>query len=179
MATYRNADADCVAMIKELMADNHPELTEAGVRVGARFAYPAVNESTVEPRGPALTHGGYAAAAVVRRISQKDRVAGLPDAIIDIDGEAWKDEWNEDRKRAVLDHELQHLEISRDEEGAVKLDDCNRPKLKLRLHDWQLGGFEAIARRHGDAAIEVEAAKQLADSYGQLLFPWASEVAAV
>lgn len=35
-----------------------------------------------------------------------------------------------------------------------------------------LGGFGEIAKRYKEAAIEVEAARAMADQYGQLLFPW-------
>lgn len=172
MATYRKADSDALALIKELIGDNHPELVEAGVKVGARFAYAPRDDNTGEPKGPALKHHGYEAAAIVKIVSQKDRVMGFPDAVIDIDGLAWEQDWSDERKRAVLDHELTHLEVKRDDEGNIQLDDCHRPKLKMRLHDWQLGGFESIAQRHKEQAIEVEAARAMADKYGQLLFPW-------
>ena len=141
------------------------------MRVGARFAYAAVNEKTGERKGPAIKHHGYAAAAVVRIVSQKDRVSGMPDAMIDIDGDAWP-EWTEQRQRAVLDHELHHLEVVKEDSGAVKLDDCNRPKLKMRLHDFEIGGFAEIAKRYKEEALEVEAARAMADKFGQLLFPW-------
>lgn len=172
MATYRKVDSEVSTIIKELVKEHHQELEEAGVRVGARFAYAPVNLSTGEPKGEALKHHGYAAAAVVRIVSHRDRVAGMPDAMIDIDGQAWADEWNEERRRAILDHELTHLEVVRDEDGAIKLDDCHRPKLKMKLHDWQLGGFADIAKRYKEASIEVEAARAMADKHGQLLFPW-------
>lgn len=172
MATYRKADSDVFALIKELIADNHPELDEAGVKVGARFAYAPRDDNTGEPKGAALKHHGYEAAAIVKIVSQKDRVMGFPDAVIDIDGMAWEQGWSDERKRGVLDHELTHLEVKRDDEGGILLDDCNRPKLKIRLHDWELGGFESIARRYKEQALEVEAARAMADKYGQLLFPW-------
>lgn len=172
MATFRQADADCTAMIQELIQKYHTDLLEAGVRVGARFAYAAINEKTGEPRGPALKFHGYAAAAIVRIISQKDRVSGMPDAMIDVDGRAWTDEWADERKQATIDHELLHLLVVKDDEGNVTLDDCHRPKLKMRLHDWELGGFADIAKRYKEQAIEVESARAMADKFGQLLFPW-------
>ena len=170
MATYRKADGEVSAIIAELMQDYHSDLVEAGVRVGARFAFAAVDCKTGEPKGPALKKFGVACAAQVRVVSQKDRVAGLPDCIIDIDGEAWEKDWSADRQRAVLDHELEHIEIARDQDGAVKLDDCNRPKLKLKPDDYCINGFEVIAKRWGDSASEVESARRVADEYGQLLF---------
>ena len=132
MATYRKADPDAFAVIEELMAANHPELDEVKVRVGALFAYAPTDEETGEPKAPAIKKYGMPTVATVRVVSQKDRVAGLPDAQILLDGEAWEHEWTDERKRAVIDRELLHLEVSRDEDGVVKLDDCNRPRLKLR-----------------------------------------------
>ena len=174
MATYRKADADVTSRIKALITANHPELEEAGVKVGARFAFAPTDEETGEPKTCALKHHGYPAAAIVRIVSQKDRSLGFPDAIVDIDGEAWLKEWSEERKSSVLDHELLHLEVKRDEDGAVQLDDCNRPKLKMRLHDFEIGGFEVIAKRYGSDAIEVAAAQKIADEYGNLLFNFAA-----
>jgi hypothetical protein len=172
MATYRMADQDVLDMIEELIHKYHYNLHECRVRVGARLAFAAVNEKTGEPKGPAIKHQGYPGAAVVRIVSHKDRVAGMPDAIIDIDGEAWENDWSEERQRAILDHELYHLEVQTDDEGNVKLDDCHRPKLRLKPHDWQLGGFADIAQRHKEAAIEVEAMRQTIHKHGQLLLPF-------
>lgn len=172
MATYRLADPEVSELIKRLIGKHHRDLAEAGVRVGARLAFATVDENTGEPKGPALKHHGYPAGAIVRIVSHRDRVAGMPDAMIDLDGEAWENDWDDDRKAAVIDHELTHLEVQYDEDGAVKLDDCHRPKLKMRLHDWELGGFAEIAKRYKEAALEVEGARKMADKYGQMLFPW-------
>lgn len=171
MSTYRKADKEILALVADLVRQFHPALLEAGVRVGCLMAFAPRNESTGEPRGPALKWAGYPAAALVKVTSHKDRVAGLPDALICVDGDRWP-EWGDARKRALLDHELEHLEVIRDEEGAVKLDDCNRPRLKNRPHDWEIGGFESIAKRHKEAAFEVEQTRSLAHKYGQLLFPF-------
>lgn len=45
-------------------------------------------------------------------------------------------------------------------------------KLKMRLHDWQLGGFIAIARRHGGHAPEVRAVRACVDDKGQYFWDW-------
>ena len=62
---------------------------------------------------------------------------------------------------AVLDHELSHLELVTDGYGNVKHDDLERPRLRIALHDWQFGWFDAVARRHGSDATEVQQAKKL------------------
>jgi hypothetical protein len=172
MPTYRQADKDVMKIIKELFDQHHEELAEAGVRVGCLFAYAPKDENTGEPKGPALKLHGWPCAAIVKIVAHKDRVAGMPDAMICVDGKAWEEDWNENRQRAVLDHELTHIEVCRDEDGAVKLDDCHRPKLKMRPDDWNINGFQEIAQRYKEDSIEVGAARAMADKYGQLLFPW-------
>lgn len=176
MATYRKADKPVQSMAAELIRDCHPDLAEAGVTVQVLFAA-APRNAEGEPQGPAIkaTHG-YPAAGKAKINSQKDRVGGLADATILVDGDRW-DEWTEAEQRALLDHELQHFELRRDDEGAPLLDDCHRPKLKYRMHDFELGGFAAILRRHGELALEAQAARKIADEYGQLLFGFASAVA--
>lgn len=52
---------------------------------------------------------------------------------------------------------------------APALDDQYRPKCRMRLHDWQLGGFEEIAERHGSAALEVQGMKIAFNKHGQSL----------
>jgi len=174
MATFRNADQDAIDLIEQLIGRHHADLQAAGVTVGALFAFAPTDKETGEPKGPALKKYGMPAVASVRVVNQKDRVAGLPDAQILVDGEAWKD-WSEDRQAAVIDRQLLHLEVKRDEDGQVKLDDCFRPKLKLRPPDWLVSGFETIARRHGEASLEVMEARSLADEWGNLLFDFAPD----
>lgn len=168
MATFRKAEFDCASLVEEIVASTYPELKEHGVDIELLFAHAERNETTGEPNGPALKHQGWPACAVVKVNSQRDRAAGLADVRITFDGDNWK-EWTDQRKRAVIDHELCHLEFKLDDEGAVQLDDCNRPKLKLRPHDFQLGGFCAVVNRHGDQAVE---AMGLRVALKQLEFDW-------
>ena len=71
----------------------------------------------------------------------------------------------------MLDHELHHMEVKLDEEGVVIRDDLKRPKLKLRKHDVEVGWFALVAGRHGSNSLEIEQAKRVMDSYGQLFWP--------
>lgn len=165
MATFRRADAEADALIAAVMAEQYPELTEAGVTVSSLFAH-APRNANGEPDGPALKHHGWPAMAVVKINSQRDRADGLADARISIDGDEWPN-WGDDVRRAVIDHELCHLELRLDAENEdehgnrpVKLDDCNRPMLKLREHDFEIGGFANIVARHGGIAPEMKAMRE-------------------
>lgn len=161
-------DAEVFVRITEVMNRFHPELRDAEVTIQVLFARVGEGET-----GPAVkAPGGWPAYAVIRRVPLKQRVAGFKDAEITIDEVMWN-ELSEPRKTALLDHELQHLELVY--EGAepgtpVAKDDWDRPKLKIRKHDWELSGFKVICERHPDAALEKIAAGEFNSKYGKVVF---------
>lgn len=157
--TYDRAPEHVTNRVLELMQQYHSELYEFEVTVDVlcAFADPETMESPVKV-------AGYPCLAKVRSVSYKDRVKGCADAEIIIDGDELKI-WTERELDAILDHELTHLEITRDNEGAVKRDDLGRPKLKLRKHDVHFGWFDSIAKRYGDDAQEVKQAKSLVSDW--------------
>lgn len=153
MATYARADAEALRIVKDQMEKYHSELLDAEVTIDVLFAHASVDENG-DQKGVALKHHGYRAAAVVRIVSLKDRTKGMADAEIVIDGDEWPT-IPDDQRDALIDHELTHLELKLDDEtGLVVRDDLGRPKLKMRLHDWQFGFFDAVVRRHGLASPE-------------------------
>ena len=161
MATYTQAPPEIRARLMSLAQSYHRELIEAEVTFSVLMAAAQRDEHTGEPKGPALTKaGGWPALAKVRIVSLRDRVAGIADVQILLDGDQWE-EHSPERMDAILDHELEHIEVQRDDEGQIKADDCGRPKLRLKLHDWELGGFDAIVERHQEIAVELEAARRL------------------
>jgi len=173
--TYEKAKADVQALINQVIADYHEDLKEYEVRVSAVMARNVSDDGLVLP---AVKLNGYPCAATVRIISYKNRVCGLPDAQITID----EDTWNaapEETRIALLDHELTHLEVSKDADGCVRTDDAGRPKLTTRLHDHQFGWFGEVAKRHGDASYEVQQAKAFANLNGPLFFGWPAPSGAV
>jgi hypothetical protein len=165
---YDLPEASMGVMVRDVMAKYHEELFAAEVTVQVLFARMSEGEA-----GPAVkAPGGWPALAVVRRCPLKQRVAGFKDAEITIDERKWK-ELSEPQQIALLDHELQHLELVYEGDGAgtpVATDDWGRPKLKLRKHDWELAGFKAICDRHPDAALEKLAAQKFQDEFGQYVF---------
>lgn len=116
---------------------------------------------------PPVKLHGYPCAAKIAIIPYKQRVDKRADAEITIDA-LWWDNATEPAQRALLDHEISHLELSKDDLGCLKTDDQGRPKLSLRLHDWQLGGFRAIAQRYGDNAPEVAMARDFQKRHGDV-----------
>jgi hypothetical protein len=120
---------------------------------------------TPENGEPAVKLHGWPCAAVVSVIGYKQRVDKRADAEIVIDAKWW-DGATPNQRRATLDHEITHLEIQKDETGSVKTDDQGRPKLKLRLHDYELSGFRSIAERYGEDALEVMGIRDFDEKFG-------------
>jgi hypothetical protein len=165
--TYTPASPDITDRIAEVLMDYHGDLAEHGVTIGILMA-------TSDDDKPAVTKDGYPCAALIEKTSYKNRCLGIADAVITIDSASWKD-FTEAEKVAVLDHELMHLELVYDKDGVLKTDDANRPKLKMRLHDFQIGGFAVIAERHGAASIESQEFRSVYHHYYQQLFKWSDD----
>lgn len=169
MAVFMLAGDEELALLRNAMKQWHPELGKAGVEVGLSVAMAQVDESG-NPTGPALQEKGHAVLAEVKITKLRERIFGLPDAIITIDGDRWT-HLEEATKLAVLDHELEHLVVKTDENGRPAVDDSGRPLLKMKLHDFQFGWFNNVAQRHGGAAIEVMQASTIAREWGQMYLP--------
>ncbi len=167
MATYVKASGDLQAQVKALMHRSYPDLADHKITVGVLMAH-APRREDGEPTGPAIKFAGWPAAAIVKINSLRNRVEGMPDATIILDGDTWEQRPS-DEQAAILDHELYHIQVRKDEDEQAVLDDACRPKLKLRPHDFQIGGFVAICHRHGAAALEHKA---MSEATTQLMMPW-------
>lgn len=151
------ADETVHQMAKEVLTLHHPELRlpDGHVKLCIMMA-----SSDREDGEPPVKNQGYPCYAVISVIPYKQRVDKRADAEIIIDKDRWVNDLTEPQQRALLDHEITHLEIQTDDMGMVKTDDTGRPKLKLKLHDWQIGGFRSIAMRYGSDALEVIEARK-------------------
>lgn len=170
MPTYQKADEEAQKMAVDILAryESHKPLVEAGVTFDLIFAYPTLNEQG-EPTGDAIKKNGIKALGLCRIINLKDRTMGRSDVEILIDHPWWEDA-TDDQREALLDHELHHASVKL-KNGVVQRDDLQRPLIKLRKHDVEVGWFDIIALRHGAASIERTQAKALADDVGQLYWP--------
>lgn len=162
---YSTASADVINRIERLQQKFHSNLE--GVTIQSLFVF------SEEP-GCALKHQGYPAGAIAKIVSTKDRAAGLADAMIVVDRYTYSG-LTEKRKDALIDHELYHFDLARDKDGFPKADGLGRLKLKMRMHDHQLGWFDAIANRHGEHSMEVVQAKELIAASGQIYFNFGDE----
>lgn len=171
MSTYQKATPEVKEMAEAIMNEHitYKDVLDAKVKIDFLFAYAETSEDG-ESKGHALTKHGIRALGITRKIGIKDRVMGRGDAEVALDGDWWE-EATPARRRALLDHELHHIEVKLDEDGVVLRDDLKRPKLKLRKHDVEVGWFAVVAGRNGSASLEIEQAKAVMDSYGQLFWP--------
>lgn len=178
MSYYTKAQKDILQALAKTMERYHKPLRDADVSVQVLMAWPRRDDNG-DATGPAVTHNGYPCAAKIRVLSAKDRVARGFDAEMIVDGEKWQ-ESDARQQIAILDHELEHLELLTDAEGSVVLDDGERPKLRCQRHDAQLGWFHAVARRHGESSIEVQQARALitSDAWTQCYLPGMEPAAA-
>lgn len=166
-ATYEKTDSidDTIADLIETKT-YHRELHVAGVTVQVLFHF--------DDR-PLLVRG-WPAHAYVKVTNLKERALDQKDATIVVCKASW--DQMDDRKRiALVDHELYHLQVCKDPEGRLKTDDLNRPKLRLRKHDIEVGWFVEIAKEHGPDSIECEQANGMVLKYRQSLFAFALEAA--
>jgi hypothetical protein len=141
----------------------YPDLDQADVTVGYLFAW--------NKDGPAISHNSWPAKALAKVTNLRDRVAGLPDALIILDAEVWE-ELSAKEKEAILDHELNHLSLRRDRVGNVKYDDANRPKMVCKPHDFSFGGFHELVRRYGENSVEAQSVGSVVQTWRQREFDW-------
>lgn len=172
MPLYEKARAECFQICERMMEKYHGPLRDAQVTVDILFAKKRPDDSgEINPESHALKLHGYPVAAMVKVNSYKLRAQKHADAEIIIDGDRW-DEWSEQEKEALIDHEIEHLELKTDKDGNVRRDDLDRPKLRVRLHDHEFGWFDSIARRHGKHSFEVQQYEKFREAHRQTWIDW-------
>lgn len=169
---FAEADKETVAFVNQILETEYPAIAgmTSQIEIGVLFV------SSDKPDKPALTHSGYPAAATIRVVSEEDRAAGGPDVILSIDHDRWE-ELNENERYALIHHELHHLDPvklrpSIDGGSFCDVDNLGRPKIKLRRHDFEIGGFNTIVERHKDDCIEWQSIKKVHDRFHQRLLPF-------
>jgi len=153
MPLYEKAKPNILEIISGTMETYHGGLHDVEVLIDVLMATPSANDNG-DLIGPAIMVNGYQAAACIKILSYKQRVARGFDAELIIDADQWET-WTDKERIAVIDHELTHLELSIDDKGGVKRDDADRPKMRSKKHDRQLGWFDSVAKRHGSSSLEV------------------------
>ncbi len=86
------------------------------------------------------------------------------DAIIELNRQSWQ-AFDEKAKRRLIAHELEHIQVTRDRNGEVLLDDKNRVVIRIRKHN--IADFDNIIREFGVAMMPTET--EIADADRPLL----------
>lgn len=170
-ATYEDAPDEVLDMAADLLKqfETHHPLTSARVSIQYQMAF-AEKDDDGNIKGCAVKWHGRKALGLCKIINLQDRASGMKDARIVLDGDEWAD-MNELERRALLDHELHHLQVCMSRANAVKHDAHGRPVLKLRKHDVEIGHFVVIAQRHGLHSQECIQMRRIWDSHGQAFWP--------
>lgn len=165
--TFERASKAIEAMVQRSIEQYHPELHKESVTIDVSIARRMNKDEDWEH---ALKTHGYPIDAKMQITSLQDRTRGIPDAKLTIDAYEW-DRMSDKRKVALIDHELEHLDLvpikpSKKNGFAtgMRRDDLGRPKLRCRPHDWELTGFKDVAERHKGHSHE---AAQFADFHAQ------------
>jgi hypothetical protein len=170
MSTYNPANKEVLDLVDEILHryEEHEQLVEIGVKLDVLMAYGKENKSGEV--SAAIKHHGVKAIGLMKRNGLKERVLGHGDALLTIDGN-WYATASDAERRALIDHELYHLDLKRDETMAVEVDDAQRPKILLRPHTHEFGWFALIAKRHGQASQECKQMAEIVEVSGQYLLP--------
>lgn len=153
---YSAAPSGVAERVAHLVKLFHSDLHDAGLK----FDLISVADDDPECDAPLKLHG-YPCAAVVKAVDVKGRAMGRGDVEIVID-EARYIALPDAQKDALLDHEIEHIELQiNPKKKRVKLDCNGRPMVKMRLHDVNFGWFTSIAERHGAASMECKQASDL------------------
>lgn len=171
MPTYEKAPKSTYDLADRILLEyeTHKPLIACELKIDIVMAH-ADQDEKGRLLNDALTKNGVKALGVTRALPIKDRAMGRGDAEICLDADWWSLA-SGDEQAALLDHELHHISVKCDRSGNIQYDDLNRPKIKLRKHDVEVGWFKLIADRHGAASIERQQAKKIMDSQGQYYWP--------
>lgn len=170
MPTYDRCGQDVLDLAHEILTkyEDHELLLSAGVKIDFLYAYPSLDDDGV-PTGPAITKNGRECRGLARKLGLKDRIKGNGDCEILID-HTWWSTASDCQKAALLDHEMYHFEPIIDKNG-LQRDDADRPKLRIRKHDYEFGWFRNVAARHGEFSGEREQAAKMMEDSGQIFWP--------
>jgi hypothetical protein len=164
---YDRADEATEKLAGKVAAKWHSDLADAGVTIDIVFVW-AEQDGEGQPKGSALTHHGDDALAISQQSNLLHRALGQADILMRLNGDLWKD-LSHAQREALLDHELEHFTLKRDELSQPVTDDLQRPRLDFRGHDIAVEGFASIAKRHGKNSPEFAMAEAVTPAWGQTL----------
>lgn len=167
--SYTPADDKVINRVNAMLKKYHGDLVDAGVTFNVQMAAAKLNEDGEGTDANPVTINGYSRVAKIKIYPLADRAEKMPDFRLTLDEKIFEAA-NVDEKNAIIDGQLERLELKNDSENAVKRDDQGRPILKLRKWDHCYQWFDSVADRHKGASVEVQEAKAFFDQHGQAWF---------
>ncbi len=164
MPTFQRCPKEVNRLADKLINEYESNKPLENVKIDYVFAYGDRDDVTEKLLKPALKDKGRVVEGICRKTNLKERALGHGDVEISLDGDWWETA-NEPQRLALLDHELYHIVVTED------TDDCERPIIKLRDHDFEVGWFRVIAERHGRNSGECAQAAKVMLEHGQAFWP--------
>lgn len=167
--TYDKAPTEIVDRAQRLIDKHYPQFNREELKIDYLIAM-------ADEGKPAIMHQGHQALGLCRIVNLKDRAKGNGDVEILID-KAHYDEMSAKKRDGLIHHELHHILLVEDDDDptAIKRDDLNRPKVKMRKHTIDVGWFAEIAEIYGADSVEVSQAQIMWNEHGQAFFPMLTE----
>lgn len=130
-------------IVESLVEKHHTHLADAAIAIAWRFGWKANAD-------------GRVTLGQVKKGSDLDRELHGFDFVILLNHEAVNGgTLKQPQLKALIDHELCHCQVSRDQNGGVKTDENGRTVYRIRKHD--IEEFQEIVARHGLWKDELEA----------------------
>jgi hypothetical protein len=177
----REATTEEITLLDGVISTYHGDLVRSDVKVKLLFVGSKLDENG-DPKGPALKMHGVACAAQIKVQKNIDKYLTGYHAVVRVDMDMW-DDYNENRRKALLDHELSHLVVVKDQNGNVKMDEEGNIKIKCRPDDYTINGFYHLIQRHAGDAIEAlslgitaQNVRQVAPNAAQAIFSGTSTI---
>lgn len=122
-------------LMEEIVAAHHPRLAEAKIAIAWKF-------------GKRADADGRVWLGQMKKGNDLDRTMHGFDGVLLLNHEVWNSaEFSEEQMRALIDHDLCHLDVVTDTSGEPKLDEEGRKVYRIRKHD--IEEFTEIVHRHG------------------------------
>ena len=132
-------------ILKEMRDAHHERLHDARIALAWRYGWKEDQDGRLK-------------LGQCKKASDLDRELHDYDFVILLNSEAWKAaDFSDKNMRALIDHELCHCEIARNEDETPKVDEDDRTVYRTRRHD--IEEFHEIVARHG---LHTEALERFA-----------------
>jgi len=130
-------------IMEDLIGAYHPHLIDAKIAICWRLGW------TEDP-------DGWIKLGQCKKGSDLDRALHHYDFVVLLNHEVWNAaDFSDEKKRAVVDHELCHAAVVVDRNGEPKTDEAGRTCYRIRKHDVE--EFREIVARHGSYKRQIEA----------------------